>query len=685
MRLALADVKKTIHRRDGTVYVAPYLLRPRERERELASLIALFEGAVDRPRSAFPADLPGEIIGDYRLARCLILCLSEWYAWQAPDWSSSATPDEIVALGERGIASPTQLRLALYDAVSTRGGYLAEDEREQAMTEIAAGLGVSLSTLERLLYLDAEENAKLVRISEQTPASGELRSRYNQRAFEALLSSAASVELLLPPATEAGEDTARGARVKRICFLAKRLGVQYDLAFEGSGRESASDDGVDTRRVAETPAGYLAAAAARPLDDVSEHALVVTLFGPQELVGSPAQYGERLAAVCRSLLGYRATDSASVHPTSESLRGYARVYLHGRPLIFSMDDRVLRLVRGGKHEPLPDGVSNPSFDSEPERRLHEEFSAYEQAGEAHGWRLEREPEPIIVGDTIMIPDFALTRGARRVYLEIAGYWRPEYRERKLRKLRALRGAVSLIVAVPEAARAEYEALASDFPLLWYRTYLGARPLLELMDRAFDDLEQRLASVDFRSLLNTAAERLLIPEREALVLLRVYSRNERAAAMARLRESASAAGQALEWVEGVGLCLQPWLETVVVWLRERVTRAEGSQLALPALAAELCAAFTLLGATDTTGVESLVRRAGLNLARPSLFEAIVTLDGGVSGADSPPEALLSAHSTQPRRGVRRKHHDEPYATHSLFEPETANPDSSPPVAPRPKIP
>ena len=86
MRLALADVKKTIHRRDGTVYVSPYLLRPRERERELATLIALFEGALDRPRSVFPADLPAEIIGDYRLARCLVLCLAEWYAWQSPEW-----------------------------------------------------------------------------------------------------------------------------------------------------------------------------------------------------------------------------------------------------------------------------------------------------------------------------------------------------------------------------------------------------------------------------------------------------------------------------------------------------------------------------------------------------------------------------------------------------------------------
>lgn len=687
MRLALADVKKTIHRRDGTVYVSPYLLRPRERERELATLIALFEGALDRPRSVFPADLPAEIIGDYRLARCLVLCLAEWYAWQSPEWGAAATPDEIASLAERGVAGPAQLRLALYDAVSRHGGYLAEDAREMALAEIAHGMGVSRPALDKLLYLDREENAALTRVSAQSPTPGELRARYNQRAFEALLSSAASVELLIPPAAETGEDSIRGALVKRICFLSKRLGVQYDLAFEGSNEDAPAEDAEDTRRVAETPGGYTTGAP-RPLDDMGDRSLVVTLFGPQELVGSPAQYGERLAAVCRSLLGYRSMDAASAPSASQSLRGYARVYLHGRPLIFSMDDRVLRLVRGRNNDGVLDGASalSLSFDSELERRLHEEFAAYELAGEAHGWRLEREPEPIIVGDTIMIPDFALTRGARRVYLEIAGYWRPEYRERKLRKLRVLRGAVSLIVAAPEAARAEYEGVAADFPLLWYRAYLGARPLLALLDRAFDDLERRLASTDFPALLETVAERRVIPDAEALALLRVYSRNERAAAMARLSETATAAGQpAPEWVEGVGLCSHAWLETVVAWLRDRVAAADGSQVALPALALELFGAFPLLGAADTAGAESLARRAGLRLARPSLFETIVTLDGHLHETDSPPETLHSAHATQPRRGVRRKQHDKPYATHSLFEPETANPDSSPPVAPRPKIP
>lgn len=685
MRLALADVKKIIHRRDGIVYVAPYLLRPRERPRELASLIALFEGALGRPRSAFPADLPAEIIGDYRLARCLVLCLNEWYTWQSPAWATAAQGEEVAALAAAGVAGPTHLRLALYEYASQYGGYLPTAERERSLSAFASSLGVSRPTLDTLLTLDADENAVLERQTERAPEPRELAVRYNQRAFEALLSSAATVELTLPPTAGTEQEGERGALVKRLCFLAKRLGVQYEIGFEGvSPDERDPTDATDERdptdattpRVADAPAPY-SAYAPRPLDTAADRPLVVTLFGPREVVGSPIQYGERLAAICRALLGYRhAGPSAGDAPTNA--HGLAHVYLHGRPLLFALDERTLRLVRGE----AMDASVVPAFDSSLESRLHAEFAAYEQAGEAHGWRLEREPEPIIIGDTLMIPDFALTRGARRVYLEIAGYWRPEYRERKLRKLNALRGAVSLIVAAPTTTRAEYAALADDFPLLWYGSYLGARPLLDLLDRAFDDRERRLAMVDGAALLETLARRQVIPEEEATALLRVYSRNERADALARLRGIARTRGvPEPEWLDGVGLAHAPWVAETVAWLRERVRVAGEAGIPLAALSDGLRQHEPALARITPTGAESLARRSGLALARPSLFEVIVTSAGSPAPEVVPPPQSVPA--SQPRRGVRRTHHREVYSTQSLFDHEPADPNNSTRDAPTPE--
>src|SRR5258706_11887086 len=84
MRLALRDVKKTVRRRDGVAFVTPYLLRPRERLRELEALVAMHEAWIGRARATFPTERAAELVGDYRLARCLVACLGEWYEWRGP-------------------------------------------------------------------------------------------------------------------------------------------------------------------------------------------------------------------------------------------------------------------------------------------------------------------------------------------------------------------------------------------------------------------------------------------------------------------------------------------------------------------------------------------------------------------------------------------------------------------------
>src|SRR5579884_95166 len=198
MRIALADVKKRISRNDGELVVTPHLLGPRQLTPELDALIALYEAYLGRERAEFPADRPAEIIGDYRLARCLTLVLDEWYGWQPAAWPGSADAREVAALAERGIASPSDLRLALYDRVNAAaGGYLPAAGRERELDAFAADLGVERRTLDDLLRLDADERARLTRSSAEPPTVRELATRYNQQVFEALLANASQVEWLI--------------------------------------------------------------------------------------------------------------------------------------------------------------------------------------------------------------------------------------------------------------------------------------------------------------------------------------------------------------------------------------------------------------------------------------------------------------------------------------------------------
>lgn len=671
MRLALSDLKKTIRRVHGEVYLTPYLIRPKELTGPLGALITLHEDWLGRAHAGFPQDAPAEIVGDYRLARCLVTCLGEWYEWRTPEWPSSATAEEAAALADRGIDTPGRLRLALYDQVNASGGgYLPAETRDAALDAFAAQLGISRASLDALLYLDAGERAVLTRLAPDAPAPALLAARYNQRALEALLTAASTVEWTL-----AGGEGA-GTVVKRVCFLARRMGVQYDVTFDDGLMETAdAGDAGSTAglaRVAERRAPYALAPAgergtADPPDlsssdlstpDMAGRDLRITLYGPQEVTGAPNQYGDRLARLCQALLGYRrdpgATSEAAL--ARADLRGSARVYLHGRPITFLFDDRLLKALQAPRdpsaRSAQPD-ASAPTFDSELEERLYDEFAALERSGESHGWHLEREPEPLVAGHVIAVPDFALTRGARRVYVEIAGYWRPEYRERKARKLLALRGRAALLVAAPASAHADFAALAAAMPVLWYTTRVSAEALLALADREFDDLAARLARLDPPRMRATVAARGHIPPDEAMALLGCYSRNELTRALALLDTADISPGDpALVWMDQLGLCVTPWRDALLQRVRAEVEAQPGRRMPLAALCRFLAAQLAQPELPESLGA-SLATLAGLVIARASIFDAEVMFpDVAPSEPTETPPPTQKPRAPQPRRSARR---------------------------------
>lgn len=91
------------------------------------------------------------------------------------------------------------------------------------------------------------------------------------------------------------------------------------------------------------------------------------------------------------------------------------------------------------------------FDSQLEADFAAEFEA-KYGGSKRKWELAREDEVIVVGDTVMIPDFSLThhKDGRRALIEIIGFWHPKYLQRKLQKVRQA-GRSDLILLVYESA------------------------------------------------------------------------------------------------------------------------------------------------------------------------------------------------------------------------------------------
>ncbi len=97
------------------------------------------------------------------------------------------------------------------------------------------------------------------------------------------------------------------------------------------------------------------------------------------------------------------------------------------------------------------------------------------------WSLARADAVIPVErNQVMIPDFTLRDGSgREVYLEIVGFWTPEYLSRKIEKVRAAR-LDNLILAVSKRL-ALSEAAAKELDVVWFAGKLSASAVIERAD------------------------------------------------------------------------------------------------------------------------------------------------------------------------------------------------------------
>ncbi len=94
-------------------------------------------------------------------------------------------------------------------------------------------------------------------------------------------------------------------------------------------------------------------------------------------------------------------------------------------------------------------------------RIHEWFEERFAAAET-GWALDDRTEPLDLGGRdLVLPDYRLTRGGRTAWLEIVGYWRRDWLERRLRWL-SEHGPGNLVLAVSRKLKVGREDLG-DFP------------------------------------------------------------------------------------------------------------------------------------------------------------------------------------------------------------------------------
>ena len=123
------------------------------------------------------------------------------------------------------------------------------------------------------------------------------------------------------------------------------------------------------------------------------------------------------------------------------------------------------------------------FDSRLEADFAHEFE--EKFGSQRGkWLLTREDEVLVLGDTVIIPDFALTHkeSGHRVLIELVGFWHPDYLRRKVEKVRAAQ-CRNLLLLVYEGVNLAAEAL-QDVPgeVLYFKNKPVLKDVMAAVER-----------------------------------------------------------------------------------------------------------------------------------------------------------------------------------------------------------
>jgi hypothetical protein len=153
----------------------------------------------------------------------------------------------------------------------------------------------------------------------------------------------------------------------------------------------------------------------------------ITIEGPASLFKMTEKYGTAMAKLLPEII----SDNWKIKATVVR-RGFDR---SPRTFTFEMDDSFNNILLKRSYK--------SDFDSTLEKKFCSSFNSL-----STGWTITREPELLMAGNSVFIPDFGFQKRNMKFYMEIVGFWTEDYLKKKLRKLKQVKEK-NMIIAVDE--------------------------------------------------------------------------------------------------------------------------------------------------------------------------------------------------------------------------------------------
>lgn len=382
MAFKLSDFKKTTRGNGESRLIYPHQIRDDRHTAAISFAVAYFERLVGRRRAEFETEALLEFFGEPRLARGLVAVLGGTYGWRSLSFEEALGMEAATALERAGITRPAELRARFYAlANASYGGFIGAEDRPVALRELCAELGQAgeerraweqqspaapatliPAQIERALTLDAEDERLLVKLG-AAPTPAEVVDRYNFHSLETALAYSEHVRLRLTGQT--------WTMLRSAHNLARRYRLTY--------------------RVGDLPGSLF------------DNRLDLTLHGSRDALGGWGRAGRRLARALLRLL--------AAHPGC-AVEGELLTHAGGKRATMRLDAKLLRALSAAAAGADGDDAWEDSAADE----LQRVWGRALVRGRTLGWRLRRDPEPLVGGASVVVPDFALRRGSSVVAL-----------------------------------------------------------------------------------------------------------------------------------------------------------------------------------------------------------------------------------------------------------------------------
>jgi predicted nuclease of restriction endonuclease-like RecB superfamily len=340
---------------------------------------------------------------DYKLVRGFYALLERRCIFKSRDSNSendgknSSSSDSTVP-----IIDPPRIRKAVFEESSKRGFALTELERREIAGSVASKLHLSShDVVLKAMWSDLDDNLIIDHFDAIEPQA--LVGWYNLSLMQTLLFNCTKLDFYI----------SGGLNWKRVLRAVKRLGLMYHL---------------------------------QQPQQQQENRIICSLEGPLSLFKLTDRYGTLLAKLLPSIIfpSYKKVQSSSNRGEWHLDAWIVRKTMEGRKIYeFKISKDEIPELMTDPYSSFPsssitekevEGSSpyndNYNFDSTVEEKFAKRFEQSET-----GWRLTREPDPLVLSNGgAFIPDFMFEKYDKKIYLEIVGFWTKEYLERKLQKL-----------------------------------------------------------------------------------------------------------------------------------------------------------------------------------------------------------------------------------------------------------